>query len=107
VFKSVESLENTSRTETFSSLILVGRSLDVDSGRPYIITLSLHRSRSVNSCKISEIWVDGTVDGFDVFDSRARTLDSRRSTLVRFFFFLNLKNIKTIFDIQLLSYYHI
>jgi len=55
----------------------------VDSGRPYIMRLSLHRSRSVNSCKTSEIWVDGTTDGFDVFDSRTRTLDSRRSTLVR------------------------
>jgi len=53
-------------------------SLDVDSGRPYIIILSLHRSCSVNSCKTSEICVEGTVDGFDVYDSRARTLDNIR-----------------------------
>ncbi len=55
----------------------------MDSGRPYIMTLSSHRSRSVNSCKTSETWVDETVDRFEVFDSRVRTLDSRRSTLIR------------------------
>lgn len=68
---------------TLSSLILVERSLDVDSGRPYIITLSLHRSRTVNFCRTSEIWVEEAVGGFDVFDSRARTLDSSITTLVR------------------------
>lgn len=38
-----DSLENKSRAVLLSSLILVERSLQVDSGRPYIIKLSLHQ----------------------------------------------------------------
>lgn len=71
VWTSAESLEKISCAVFLSSLILVGRSLEVGSGRPYTMQLSLHRSRSVNSGRISDIGGESTVD---VFDSRAKTL---------------------------------